>query len=205
MPKSLRAWDESDERRWWMDSAAELVETTRVEHRTGIEGWFEPPGEQNISIPETVVPPRWKQAVSIFLPFFPLSLLSNFLLVPLLKDWPLVFAVLLNICILTPLMTYIFLPATTRCCVRGCRNPGDALRSKRIAAHPTGGRHPAITWRCFSGRGLEQFGAQLLRGLRGEQARGDVEHGLGADLAGGVHAVHGAGVGNQHAGGELRV
>ncbi|GAA1498041.1 antibiotic biosynthesis monooxygenase [Paeniglutamicibacter kerguelensis] len=112
--KSLRAWDESDERRWWMDSAAELVETTRVEHRTGIEGWFEPPGEQSISIPETVVPPRWKQAVSIFLPFFPLSLLSNFLLVPLLKDWPLVFAVLLNICILTPLMTYIFLPATTR-------------------------------------------------------------------------------------------
>ena len=112
--KSLRAWDESDERRWWMDSAAELVETTRVEHRTGIEGWFEPPGEQNVTIPETVVPPRWKQAVSIFLPFFPLSLLSNFLLVPLLKDWPLVFAVLLNICILTPLMTYIFLPATTR-------------------------------------------------------------------------------------------
>lgn len=112
--KSLRAWDESEERRWWMESAAELVETTRVEHRTGIEGWFEPHGEQTLTIPETVVPARWKQAVSIFLPFFPLSLLSNLLLMPLLKDWPLVLAVLLNICILTPLMTYIFLPATTR-------------------------------------------------------------------------------------------
>lgn len=112
--KSLRAWDESEERRWWMESAAELVETTRVEHRTGIEGWFEPHGEQTFTIPETVVPPRWKQAVSIFLPFFPLSLLANLLLMPLLKDWPLVLAVLLNICILTPLMTYIFLPATTR-------------------------------------------------------------------------------------------
>lgn len=112
--KSLRAWDESEERRWWMESAAELVETTRVELRTGIEGWFEPHGEQTFTIPETVVPPRWKQAVSIFLPFFPLSLLSNLLLTPLLKDWPLVFAVFLNICILTPLMTYIFLPATTR-------------------------------------------------------------------------------------------
>lgn len=112
--KSLRAWDESDDRRWWIDSAAELVEITRVEHRTGIEGWFEPEGEQKLTIPETVVPPRWKQAVSIFLPFFPLSLLSSLFLLPLLHDWPLVLAVLLNICILTPLMTYIFLPMATR-------------------------------------------------------------------------------------------
>lgn len=112
--KSLRAWDESDDRRWWIQSAAELVEITRVEHRTGIEGWFEPEGEQKLTIPETVVPPRWKQAISIFIPFFPLSLLSHLLLAPLLHDWPQILAVLLNICILTPLMTYIFLPLTTR-------------------------------------------------------------------------------------------
>ncbi|SDS25500.1 hypothetical protein SAMN04489752_1312 [Brevibacterium siliguriense] len=111
---SLRAWDESEDRRWWIESAAEIVETTRVEHRTGIEGWFEPHGEGSITIPETNVPPRWKQAVSIFLPFFPLSLLSAFLLMPHLESWPKVLAVLLNICILTPLMTYIFLPVSTR-------------------------------------------------------------------------------------------
>lgn len=112
--KALAAWDESEERSWWIDSAAELVEITKVEHRTGIEGWFEQPGDMNLTIAETVVPPRWKQAVSIFLPFFPLSLLSNFLLMPLLGSWPMVLAVLLNICILTPLMTYIFLPVTTQ-------------------------------------------------------------------------------------------
>lgn len=112
--KALAAWDESEERSWWIDSAAELVEITKVEHRTGIEGWFEQPGDTNLTIAETVVPPRWKQAVSIFLPFFPLSLLSNFLLMPLLGSWPMVLAVLLNICILTPLMTYIFLPVTTQ-------------------------------------------------------------------------------------------
>ena len=94
--KSLRAWDESEDRRWWIESAAELVEITRVEHRTGIEGWFEPQGEETITIPETVVPPRWKQAVSIFLPFFPLSLLSTFLLLPHLQSWPTVLAVLLE-------------------------------------------------------------------------------------------------------------
>ncbi len=112
--ESLHAWDESPERRWWIESAAELMEITRVEHRTGIEGWFEQPGDVNVSVPETVVPPRWKQAVSIFLPFFPLSLLANFLLHPLTSNWPLPLAVLLNVCLLTPLMTYIFLPASTR-------------------------------------------------------------------------------------------
>ncbi len=111
---SLRDWDDSNERRWWIDSAGGLMQMTRVEHRTGIEGWFDQPGDVSISVAETVVPPRWKQAVSIFLPFFPLSLLSNFLLMPLLGEWPLVLAVLLNICILTPLMTYIFLPVTTQ-------------------------------------------------------------------------------------------
>ncbi|MGO4589356.1 antibiotic biosynthesis monooxygenase [Paenarthrobacter sp. 2TAF44] len=112
--ETLHGWEQSEERRWWIDSAREMMETTRVERRTGIEGWFSQPGDASVVVPETVVPPRWKQAISIFLPFFPLSLLANFLLHPLTQGWPLVFQVLLNIVILTPLMTYIFLPITTR-------------------------------------------------------------------------------------------
>lgn len=111
---SLQEWEDSEERRWWIDSARDMMETTRVERHTGIEGWFSRPGDVSVVVPETVVPPRWKQAISIFLPFFPLSLLANFLLHPLTQNWPLVFAVLVNIVILTPLMTYIFLPITTR-------------------------------------------------------------------------------------------
>ncbi|MGA7204883.1 MAG: antibiotic biosynthesis monooxygenase [Specibacter sp.] len=111
---ALQAWDNSQERRWWIDSAGEIMEITRVEHRTGIEGWFDQPGDVSITMPETVVPPRWKQAVSIFLPFFPLSLLANFLLHPVTGHWPLVLSVLLNICLLTPIMTYLFLPLSTR-------------------------------------------------------------------------------------------
>ena len=111
---SLQAWEQSEERRWWIDSARDMMETTRVERRTGIEGWFSQPGDVSVVVPETVVPPRWKQAISIFLPFFPLSLLANFLLHPLTQGWPLVLHVLLTIVILTPLMTYIFLPITTR-------------------------------------------------------------------------------------------
>jgi len=120
----LNDWEQSDERRWWIDSAADLVEVTQIERRTGIEGWFAQPGDVRLSVPETVVPPRWKQMVSIFLPFFPLSLLANFLLHPLTQEWPLVFQVLLATCLLTPLMTYIFLPVTTRLL-------GPWLRKKR--------------------------------------------------------------------------
>ncbi|MET1022339.1 MAG: antibiotic biosynthesis monooxygenase [Arthrobacter sp.] len=120
----LNDWEQSDERRWWIDSAADLVEVTRIERRTGIEGWFSQPGDTLLSVPETVVPPRWKQMVSIFLPFFPLSLLANFLLHPLTAEWPLPLQVLLTTCLLTPLMTYVFLPVTTRLL-------GPWLRSKR--------------------------------------------------------------------------
>ncbi len=111
---SLQAWDDSHERRWWIDSAGGLMQVTRVEHRTGIEGWFDQPGDALITMPETVVPPRWKQAVGIFLPFFPLSLLANFLLHPVTGQWPPALAVLLNVCLLTPIMTYLFLPLSTR-------------------------------------------------------------------------------------------
>ncbi|WP_104110379.1 antibiotic biosynthesis monooxygenase [Arthrobacter sp. N199823] len=112
--ETLRAWDDSHERKWWIDSSGGLMEITRVEHRTGIEGWFDQPGDVSITVPETVVPPRWKQAVSIFLPFFPMSLLANILLRPVTADWPLVLAVLLNVGILTPIMTYYMLPLSTR-------------------------------------------------------------------------------------------
>ncbi|MFJ5957331.1 antibiotic biosynthesis monooxygenase [Paenarthrobacter sp. NPDC092416] len=127
--ESLQDWEQSEERRWWIDSAREMMETTRVERRTGIEGWFAQPGDVTVVVPETVVPPRWKQAVSIFLPFFPLSLLANFLLHPVTQGWPLVFQILVTVCILTPLMTYIFLPITTR------------LLQPWLQAKPRGKRH----------------------------------------------------------------
>ena len=128
---ALQAWDDSEERRWWIDSAGEIMEITRVEHRTGIEGWFDQPGDVSITVPETVVPPRWKQAVSIFLPFFPLSLLANFLLHPLTGHWPLVLSVLLNICILTPVMTYLFLPLSTRLLRPWLQAPRRAKAARR--------------------------------------------------------------------------
>ncbi len=59
-------------------------------------------------------PPRWKQMVVIFMVFLPLSLLANFAASRTISGWPLVPRVVLVTSVMTPLMTYVFLPWMTR-------------------------------------------------------------------------------------------
>jgi antibiotic biosynthesis monooxygenase (ABM) superfamily enzyme len=113
-PESLRRWEESTERTRWLRSAQDLVEHTRVEHRTGIEGWFDEPRERSVSDLTVPTPPRWKQAVVIWVAFFPTNLLFTWLLTPLLGHWPLGLRVLVSTLLLTPVMTYLVLPRVTR-------------------------------------------------------------------------------------------
>ena len=114
---TLRGWEDSPQRRWWLSSAQGIVEHTRVERRTGIEGWFDPPVDhvvETIGEPEPAAPPRWKQAVTIWLAFFPLSLAATLLTARFLADVPLAGRTLLMTLVLTPLMTYLVLPRITR-------------------------------------------------------------------------------------------
>lgn len=65
--------------------------------------------------PVRVAPPRWKQAVTIWLGFFPTNLVFS-LLVSLLPAWgavPLAARVLITTLVLTPVMTYLVLPFVT--------------------------------------------------------------------------------------------
>ncbi|MFE9655350.1 antibiotic biosynthesis monooxygenase [Micromonospora sp. NPDC006431] len=120
--ETLRRWEESPQRHWWLSSAQGIVEHTRVERRTGIEGWFDPPVDHVV---ETITgaeagpagppsPPRWKQAVTIWLAFFPLSLTATLLTARFVADVPLAVRTLLMTLCLTPLMTYLVLPRITR-------------------------------------------------------------------------------------------
>ncbi|GAA0455278.1 antibiotic biosynthesis monooxygenase [Paractinoplanes deccanensis] len=111
--ESLRNWEESPQRRWWLSSAEGFVEHTRVERRTGIEGWFDPPQEQNVQS-AVKAPPRWKQAVTIWLGFFPVSLLAAVTLNHLIADLHVVLRTLVSTLCLTPIMTYLVLPRVTR-------------------------------------------------------------------------------------------
>jgi antibiotic biosynthesis monooxygenase (ABM) superfamily enzyme len=115
--RSLAAWDSSSERQWWLRSAQGLAEVTRTEQRTGIEGWFDAPVAAEVAEPRVteprVAPPRWKQAITIWLVFFPVSLLSTVTLGALLADLPVVLRVLVTTLALTPVMTYVLLPWIT--------------------------------------------------------------------------------------------
>lgn len=112
--ESLAAWEASPQRAWWLEAAAGRIEATRVERRTGIEGWFDEPASVDTDHLAPKAPPRWKQMVTIFLVFFPLSLLTNWGLSHLIGDWPLPLRVLTAVLLMTPVMTYLALPWITR-------------------------------------------------------------------------------------------
>jgi antibiotic biosynthesis monooxygenase (ABM) superfamily enzyme len=113
--ESLARWEASAQREWWLEAAQGRIEATRVEKRTGIEGWFdEPHAIEAQSLGTPPAPPRWKQAVTIFLVFFPLSLMANWVVGHTIIGWPLPWRVLATVLVMTPLMTYLLLPWVTR-------------------------------------------------------------------------------------------
>jgi antibiotic biosynthesis monooxygenase (ABM) superfamily enzyme len=114
--ESLARWEASPQREWWLGAAQGLVGESKVERRTGIEGWFDPPVAHDVQDlrPAAPPPPRWKQACVIFLVFFPLSLLVNWLSSRVVPGWPLALRVLASVLVMTPVMTYAALPWITR-------------------------------------------------------------------------------------------
>jgi antibiotic biosynthesis monooxygenase (ABM) superfamily enzyme len=127
---TLEAWEDSPQRTWWLESGRAFAKEVRIERRTGIEGWFDAPFATDVESrkgadapptgpiqqPIPSAPPRWKQAVSIWIGFFPTNLLALWLLsfVPGFAEWPLVLRVLFTTILLTPIMTYAVLPWVTR-------------------------------------------------------------------------------------------
>jgi antibiotic biosynthesis monooxygenase (ABM) superfamily enzyme len=114
---SLSSWESSHERQWWRDSAGGLgVVESRMERRTGIEGWFDDPTTRDVRDLRLApaAPPRYKQAVVIWLAFFPLSLLVAWFFGEVAPDLPLVERVLASTLLMTPVMTYVVLPRMTR-------------------------------------------------------------------------------------------
>ncbi|MBU4610730.1 antibiotic biosynthesis monooxygenase [Achromobacter sp. GG226] len=100
---SLTAWAGSAERQQWLAEGADLVHEARVARASGLEGWF-----------GTSAPPRWKQAITIWLVFFPVSLLFTTFVGGYLEGLPVVLRVLASTALLTPVMVFVFIPLATR-------------------------------------------------------------------------------------------
>lgn len=115
-PASLEAWESSPQRAWWLGSAQGLVGESRVERRTGIEGWFDEPTSRDVEDlrPAAAAPPRWKQGVVIWLAFFPLSLALGLLLMAAGLHLNIVLRTFVTTLVATPIMTYALLPWMTK-------------------------------------------------------------------------------------------
>jgi antibiotic biosynthesis monooxygenase (ABM) superfamily enzyme len=114
----LDEWEQSTDRQSWLAEGRDLVVESRVVKRTGIEGWFDSaengPEQGAGSAPP---PPRWKQATSIWVGFFPVNLAFTYLTVLLVPGWTglwILPRILITTLILTPIMAYWVLPLATR-------------------------------------------------------------------------------------------
>ncbi|MFC3687265.1 antibiotic biosynthesis monooxygenase [Aquipuribacter hungaricus] len=135
--RALDRWQRSEQRDWWLKSALGIVQETRVEKRTGIEGWFDEPSGRVLSTAVPNGPPRWKQACVIFLAFAPVNLAAQAVLLPVVGGWPLPLRVLALTAVLIPLMTYLVLPFVTsrlQWWLEG--RPGPWRRRRRHAGRP---------------------------------------------------------------------
>lgn len=114
----LADWERSPLRKHWLSRGTGVAVQTSTHRLSGIEGWFEP--QSNLTNAVKIAPPpkRWKQAASIWMGFFPLSLAINFLVMPQLdfleaSGWELVPRTLIATIINTPIMVYLVLPFIT--------------------------------------------------------------------------------------------
>jgi hypothetical protein len=121
-PATLEAWERSPERQQWLASGAGFASESRMERRTGIEGWFDAPqgvvvdGDRVEIRPVAAAPPVWKQMIIVWLAFFPMNVLVTSLLtlIPGFDELLLPLRLLISTVILTPIMVGLILPFITR-------------------------------------------------------------------------------------------
>ena len=101
---TMHAWEHSASRKAWLLRGSDLFANPSEHRVSGIDGWFASAGQR---------PPRWKQATAIWLAFFPVSLLFNFLFGPWLSELGVLSRVFFSTLALTPLMVYWFIPLST--------------------------------------------------------------------------------------------
>jgi hypothetical protein len=108
----LRQWVESDVRARLLREARRLAASrTAVQQRTGLETWFHVPSEAAATMRP---PPRWKMWLISLVAIYPLVLVFQAFVVPLIASWPLPLRALMFPLVLLTLMTYVVMPVVTR-------------------------------------------------------------------------------------------
>lgn len=127
---TLAAWAHSASRQAWLERGQGLFDEPRERRAHGLAAWFD----------DNRKPPRWKQSVAIWLAFFPVSLAFNLGAGPYLGELSLAARVLLSTLVLTPLMTYWFIPLSSRLLapwLHAARSAPPACRKRTDGLPPT--------------------------------------------------------------------
>lgn len=85
------------------------VGAPHVERIHGMESWFSLADRDEVS-----PPPKWKMAIASAIAIYPLILFVQPVLAPLMRGAPRWLAVLMQMALITPLMTWIVLPTVIR-------------------------------------------------------------------------------------------
>ncbi|WP_434984036.1 antibiotic biosynthesis monooxygenase [Vreelandella zhaodongensis] len=103
---TLNAWEHSASRNAWLQRGKGLYNAPHEHRATGLDAWFQ--------TSSGTAPPRWKQAVAVWLAFFPISLVFQWVFGSALADWPMFPRVLASTLMLTPVMVFVFIPLSMR-------------------------------------------------------------------------------------------
>jgi antibiotic biosynthesis monooxygenase (ABM) superfamily enzyme len=108
---NLKAWRESSSLAEWHNNLTELlVGDPHKQEASGLELWFDRPDTPQ----KLKEPPYWKQVVIGVICVYPLVLLLTWLLGPPMSVFPREIAILVNVVILSSLLTYPVMPWVTR-------------------------------------------------------------------------------------------
>ena len=108
--QNLERWLVSEERADWLTKLESItLDSEEVSSLTGMERWFTLPDRS-----VTQAPSKHKSAILVLLGLYPLVLLLNALLHPLIGSWPAALRVLVSLVISVPLMVWVVMPQLTR-------------------------------------------------------------------------------------------
>jgi uncharacterized protein len=106
--KHLEGWLNSPVRKKLMRPIEEIADLDTFKEASGLETWFDIPGQQ------VTPPPRWKMVATTFIAIYPLSLLYGFFLAAHVERWPVEFRSLIIPVFAPIILTYLFMPFLTQ-------------------------------------------------------------------------------------------
>ncbi|MDB5164448.1 MAG: antibiotic biosynthesis monooxygenase [Candidatus Saccharibacteria bacterium] len=106
--KHLETWLSSPIRQKMMKPLEEIAHIDTSVKATGLETWFEVPGQL------VTPPPKWKMVVATFIAIYPVSLLFTLFLAPHIATWHAAVRALFLPVIAPIILTYLFMPFLTQ-------------------------------------------------------------------------------------------